>query len=51
MLTTDHTPSTNSLDFVLFPRDAEWDEVRQTFNLLHDQRPAAIALPRNEREV
>lgn len=33
------------------PGDAAWDEARGTFNLLVDQRPAAIAYPGDAREV
>lgn len=36
---------------VLLPGDPGWDEHRRTFNLLIDQRPEAIALPTNERQV
>jgi FAD/FMN-containing dehydrogenase len=33
------------------PGDPDWDAARGTFNLLVDQQPAAIAFPRDEREV
>jgi FAD/FMN-containing dehydrogenase len=33
------------------PGGPGWDEARGTFNLLTDQRPEAIALPADEREV
>lgn len=33
------------------PGHPAWDRTRQAFNLLVDQRPDAIALPRTEREV
>lgn len=36
---------------VLLPGDPGWDEHRATFNLLVDQRPAAIALPSDEQQV
>ena len=35
----------------LLPGDDGWDDVRGAFNLAVDQRPAAIALPRNEADV
>lgn len=38
-------------DTLLTPGDRGWDSARQAFNLLVDQRPAAIAVPRDEREV
>ena len=36
---------------ILLPGDPGWDEHRRTFNLLVDQRPEAIALPADERQV
>ncbi|WP_353829334.1 FAD-binding oxidoreductase [Agromyces sp. SYSU T0242] len=36
---------------VLSPGDAGWDEARATFNLLDDQEPELIALPRDARQV
>jgi FAD/FMN-containing dehydrogenase len=36
---------------VVRPADPDWDSARQAFNLLLDQRPEAIAFPRNEHEV
>ncbi|GAA1060172.1 FAD-binding oxidoreductase [Agromyces bracchium] len=36
---------------VLSPEDDGWDEARATFNLLDDQRPELIALPRDAEEV
>ncbi len=36
---------------ILRPGDAGWDAARQVFNLLIDQRPTAIALPRDAQEV
>lgn len=43
--------TTEGLGRILFPGDAGWDEARATFNPLVDQRPAAIAVPTDEREV
>jgi FAD/FMN-containing dehydrogenase len=40
-----------SRDFITYPGDPRFDEARGTFNLLIDQRPAAIALPHDEHEV
>ena len=45
------TNTETTAETVLHPGDPGWDDVRGTFNLLHDQRPAAIALPRDEQEV
>jgi FAD/FMN-containing dehydrogenase len=36
---------------ILHAGDAGWDAARQVFNLLIDQRPPAIALPRDAQEV
>jgi hypothetical protein len=36
---------------VVVPGDAAWDAARQTFNLLVDQRPEAVAFPVDERDV
>ena len=33
------------------PRDADWDEARQAWNLAVDQRPAAVALPESALDV
>ena len=44
MLTTEHATPIDVLEFVVLPGDPDWDAVRQTFNVLHDQRPEAIAL-------
>jgi FAD/FMN-containing dehydrogenase len=33
------------------PSAPGWDDARRTFNLLVDQRPAAVAVPADEREV
>jgi FAD/FMN-containing dehydrogenase len=44
MLTT--APRTEALDgAVVFPDDPRYDEARSSFNLLVDQRPAAVAFP------
>jgi hypothetical protein len=51
MLTTEHTTPIDVVEFIVSPGDPDWDSVRQTFNLLHDQQPEAIALPRDEREL
>jgi hypothetical protein len=39
MLTTDQITPSDVRDYLVSPGDADWDAVRQTFNLLHDQRP------------
>ncbi|HXD53473.1 MAG TPA: FAD-binding oxidoreductase [Solirubrobacteraceae bacterium] len=36
---------------LIAPGEPGWDEARGTYNLLIDQRPAAIARPANEREA
>ena len=36
---------------VVSPGDGDWDAARQAFNLLVDQRPAAVAFPADERDV
>src|SRR5436189_6065806 len=47
-----HTHLTEALGgAVVLPGDARYDEARSSFNLLVDQRPAAIAFPSNAREV
>ena len=51
MLTTDHPTPADVLECIVVAGDPDWDAVRQTFNLLHDQQPVAIAMPRDEREV
>jgi FAD/FMN-containing dehydrogenase len=45
------TNTSTALGRVVRPDDPGWDEARGTFNLLHDQRPEAIAFPADEREV
>jgi hypothetical protein len=54
-------PATEPTDFKAFgttlagrvstASDADWDSARQAFNLAVDQRPAAVVLPANERDV
>ena len=53
MLTTaSHTPLADALnDAVVLPDDPRYDEARSSFNLLVDQRPAAVAFPSDAREV
>jgi FAD/FMN-containing dehydrogenase len=51
MLTTDQFTTSGDLGTVLHAGDEGWDTARQAFNLLVDQRPVAVALPRDEREV
>src|SRR4051794_32534875 len=53
MLTTAaHTPLSDALTTaVVLPSDPRYDQVRSSFNLLVDQRPAAVALPSDAREV
>jgi FAD binding domain len=36
---------------IVLPGDRDWDAARQAFNLLVDQRPAAVALPADEDDV
>ena len=51
MLTADQFITAEDLGTILFPGDDGFDAARQAFNLLVDQRPAAVALPADEREV
>ena len=53
MLTTaSHTHLAEALDgAVVLPDDPRWDEARSSFNLLVDQRPAAVAFPSDARDV
>src|SRR3954447_17762331 len=53
MLTTSsHTSNGAPLNgAVVLPGDSRYDEARSSFNLLVDQRPAAVAFPSNAREV
>jgi FAD/FMN-containing dehydrogenase len=53
MLTTaSRTPLADALnDAVVLPDDPRYDEARSSFNLLVDQRPAAVAFPSDAREV
>jgi len=36
---------------VVVPRDVDWDDARQTYNLMIEQDPAVVALPADERDV
>ena len=49
MIVTD-TPAP-TIGRVVRPGDPDWDGARETFNLLIDQRPEAIAFPEDERQV
>src|SRR5690242_11777294 len=51
MLTTHQFITGPELGTVVFDGDEGWDAARQAFNLLIDQRPVAVALPADEREV
>lgn len=52
MTTIDATRRMGPPDFrLLAPGDDGWDAARATFNLLDDQRPAMIALPRDADDV
>jgi len=52
MLTTDTTNLSAAISGrVVQPGDPEWDSARQTFNLLDDQRPEAVAFPADEDDV
>src|SRR3954454_19283702 len=53
MLTTaPHAPIADALDgAVILPDDPRYDEARSSFNLLVDQRPAAVAFPSHARHV
>jgi FAD/FMN-containing dehydrogenase len=51
MLTTDHATSSSIDDLLVRPGDPDWDVARQSFNLLVDQQPVAVAFPTDEREV
>ena len=53
MLTTTplETLSARMSGRVVTPSDADWDATRQVFNLATDLRPAAVALPRDTRDV
>src|SRR4051794_2474067 len=53
MLTTpSHNGLADALDnSVVLPGDPRYDEARSSFNLLVDQRPAAVAFPSDAREV
>ena len=45
------TATPTSLGHIVRLGDPDWDAARGTYNLLIDQRPAAIAFPADEREV
>jgi hypothetical protein len=50
--TIDHSELSEALvGAVVLPGDSRWDEARSSFNLLLDQRPAAVAFPVDERDV
>ena len=57
MLTTRHTALDavaalrERVGEVVAPGDADWDQARQAWNLASDQRPAAVAFPRDAGEV
>ena len=53
MLTTaSHTRLADGIDgSVVLPGDPRYNEARSSFNLLVDQRPAAIAFPTDARDV
>src|SRR4051812_35942567 len=52
MLTTaSHTPLAEIDGAVVMPGDPRYDEARSSFNLLVDQRPAAVAFPTDARDV
>src|SRR3954447_21586918 len=53
MITTaSHTQLTETLNgAVVLPDDRRYDEARSSFNLLVDQRPAAVAFPSDARDV
>ena len=52
LITASHTPLADTLnDAVVLPDDPRYDEARSSFNLLVDQRPAAVAFPSDAREV
>jgi FAD/FMN-containing dehydrogenase len=50
--TTSHSHLTEALNgAVVLPDDPRYDEARSSFNLLVDQRPAAVAFPSDARDV
>ena len=52
MLTASHSALSDLMTGrVVVPGDDDWDAARQAFNLLVDQRPAAVAFPVSERDV
>jgi FAD/FMN-containing dehydrogenase len=48
---TSHTHLTEYNGAVVLPGDPRYDEARSSFNLLVDQRPAAVAFPSSARDV
>jgi FAD/FMN-containing dehydrogenase len=48
---TSHTHLAELNGAVVLPGDARYDEARSSFNLLVDQRPAAVVFPSTAREV
>src|SRR3954468_7358514 len=53
MITTSHTSQLSEAlnGAVVLPDDPRYDEARSSFNLLVDQRPAAVAFPSDARDV
>jgi FAD/FMN-containing dehydrogenase len=51
MSTTIPAPATDAALALVRPGDDDWDAARGAFNVLIDQRPEAVALPGDEREV
>ncbi len=51
MFTVDRRHADSATGRIVTPDDPDWDDVRQAFNLMVDQRPAAVALPTDERQV
>ena len=52
MLTTTHVDLADALTgTVVVPGDPGWDQARSGFNLLEDQRPAAVAFPADATDV
>ena len=51
MLTTATALSNVMRGRAVGPGDSDWDAARQAFNLLIEQRPAAVAFPVDERDV
>ena len=52
LIDASRTPLADALNrAVVLPDDPRYDEARSSFNLLVDQRPAAVAFPSDAREV